>query len=323
MTQLDLSYLKTWASQIDIGALEKTLYRRNLALTEASSVEFWHAFLNLPEIQAKHKDYSGDLVEIGDPDELTQEQFAQIEHTLRLLMPWRKGPFRIFGVEIDSEWRSDLKWNRLLPHLEPLGGRKVADVGCGNGYFMFRMAEHNPEFVLGLDPTRKFKLAFTLLNRFAGQNNLHMELLGFEHLRHFNTFFDTLFCMGILYHHTDPMEILRLCHSAMRKGGQLVLETMGVAGDEPVALFPQKRYANMRNVWFVPTAKTVAHMLERAGFGEIRCFYNQKLNTSEQRRTVWADTESLADFLSKDQETTLEGYPAPSRIYFTANKLNR
>ena len=323
MIQVDLSYMEKWSEQIHIGALKQVLYRRNTALTEPSALELWRAILDLPEKEAATKNYGQSAVEIGRADELTPDELRRVEKCLHLLEPWRKGPFRLFGIDIDAEWRSDFKWERIEPHLESLEGRKVADVGSGNGYFMYRMLAHNPEFVLGFDPTRKFKLAFHVLNHYAQESRLHLELFGFEHLKHFDAFFDTLFCMGVLYHHTDPMELLRLCHGAMRKGGRLILETMGIEGKEPLALFPRKRYANMKNVWFVPTETAIVNMLERAGFGEIECFYNKKLETSEQRRSAWADTESLADFLSKDQRTTLEGYPAPSRIYLKAIKLNR
>ena len=36
---------------------------------------------------------------------------------LQTLQPWRKGPFSLFGVHIDTEWRSDWKWSRVAPHL--------------------------------------------------------------------------------------------------------------------------------------------------------------------------------------------------------------
>ncbi len=61
-------------------------------------------------------------------------------------MPWRKGPFSLYGVNIDTEWRSDWKWDRVLPHLSPLKGRLVLDVGCGGGYHMWRMLGEGADF---------------------------------------------------------------------------------------------------------------------------------------------------------------------------------
>jgi tRNA (mo5U34)-methyltransferase len=66
---------------------------------------------------------------------------------LEALRPWKKGPLSLFGVGIDTEWRSDWKWARLAPELDPLAGKVVADVGCANGYFMYRMLAENPKLV--------------------------------------------------------------------------------------------------------------------------------------------------------------------------------
>ena len=97
---------------------------------------------------------------------------------LELLKPWKKGPLRLFGVDIDTEWRSDWKWDRLAPHVPPLRGKAVLDLGCANGYFMFRMLEQGPRAVVGVDPNVKAWLEFTALKRFAGDRAraLHFEV---------------------------------------------------------------------------------------------------------------------------------------------------
>jgi tRNA (mo5U34)-methyltransferase len=81
----------------------------------------------------------------------------QIRHDLRELLlqlrPWRKGPFNIHGIDIDTEWRSDLKWDRIRHAITPLTDRRILDVGCGNGYFSLRMLGDGAKFVVGIDPT--------------------------------------------------------------------------------------------------------------------------------------------------------------------------
>ena len=279
------------------------------------------AIMDQPEIKARFRDYSGDVVTIGLKDEITPAQQEIISSQLTRFCPWRKGPFHIFGIDIDAEWKSHLKWNRILPWLDSLENKTICDLGCNNGYFLFKAAFQNPELALGMDPTRKFKLAFHYLNQFAGEPNLHMELLGFEDLVHFREFFDTVFCMGILYHHESPLSVLRNCRESMKKGGQIVIETMGISSPEAVCLFPQKRYANMPNVWFVPSRLAAENMIARAGFKDIQCIYNEFLSVDEQRKTAWADVESLASFLNpQNPALTIEGYEAPSRIYFIARK---
>ncbi|MCK5843119.1 MAG: DUF1698 domain-containing protein, partial [Victivallales bacterium] len=74
---------------------------------------------------------------------------ADLERVLKKLHPWRKGPFNLFGVEIDAEWRSNLKWNRLSDGISPLKGKLVLDLGCGNGYYGLRMIGEGAERVVG------------------------------------------------------------------------------------------------------------------------------------------------------------------------------
>ena len=73
-------------------------------------------------------------VTIGDPSLMDKGRRQQLQATLMALHPWRKGPYKLFGMHIDTEWRSDWKWDRLLPYIAPLKNRLVLDVGCGNGY---------------------------------------------------------------------------------------------------------------------------------------------------------------------------------------------
>lgn len=70
---------------------------------------------------------------------LSEGHQRRIENLLKNLMPWRKGPYSLYGINIDTEWRSDWKWERVLPHLSDLTGRTILDVGCGSGYHMWRM----------------------------------------------------------------------------------------------------------------------------------------------------------------------------------------
>ena len=78
---------------------------------------------------------------------------ASLEQTLMGLHPWRKGPFELFGVHIDTEWRSDWKWDRLQQQIHPLQDRRVLDVGCGSGYHCWRMLGDGAREVIGIDPT--------------------------------------------------------------------------------------------------------------------------------------------------------------------------
>jgi tRNA (mo5U34)-methyltransferase len=273
-------------------------------------------------LRASSLDLSGDVVRIGNRADLSDKEQEQVSQLLKTLMPWRKGPFSIFGTEIDAEWQSWKKWNRLLPALPDLHDKVIADVGCNNGYYMFRMADQKPRMVLGFEPYAHHYFAFSALNSFAGLENLFIELFGIEHLNLFPDSFDVIFCLGVLYHRPSPIDSLRELHTALKPGGCLLLESQAISGEESIALFPEKTYAKVPGTWFVPTATCLHNWLIRAGFTDVECFCQHPMNSEEQRKTEWMVFESYQDFIDKENPArTIEGYPAPWRVFFKASKV--
>ena len=194
-------------------------------------------------LRASWCDFAGDIVQIGRPCDISHEDRGQVYKVLRSFMPWRKGPFRVFGIDVDAEWRSERKWNRLLPEMPDLENKIVADIGCNNGYYMFRAAHHQPKLVLGFEPFVQHYYTFRTLNGFADRKNLEIDLLGVEDTPLFPECFDVIFLLGIIYHRPSPIETLRDIQNALKPGGTLLLEAQAIPGEEPVALFPEKTYA--------------------------------------------------------------------------------
>lgn len=250
---------------------------------------------------------------------------AALREALQVLQPWRKGPYEIADVFIDTEWRSDWKWDRVLPHIEPLDDRLVLDVGCGNGYHCWRMALAGARQVIGIDPTALFLAQFLAIRQLvaamAAELAARVEFLpvGVEAMPAELRRFDTVFSMGVLYHRRSPIDHLAELRGALRRGGQLVLETLVVDGDDQRVLVPRGRYAKMRNVWFIPATGLLETWLVRAGFKDVRTVDINVTGLDEQRSTAWMTFESLADFLDPaDRRVTVEGHPAPRRAIVTA-----
>ena len=89
-----------------------------------------------------------------------------------------------------------------------------------------------------------------------------------------------------------------------------------VEGDENTALVPEDRYAQMRNVWFLPSVPALERWLRRAGFVDVRCVDVSVTSVEEQRSTDWMRYQSLPDFLDpQDHGRTVEGLPAPCAPY--------
>ncbi|MCC1497156.1 tRNA 5-methoxyuridine(34)/uridine 5-oxyacetic acid(34) synthase CmoB [Alcanivorax sp. 1008] len=240
---------------------------------------------------------------------------------LRQLMPWRKGPFDFFGVHIDTEWRSDLKWNRIAPHISDLGGRTVLDVGCGSGYHCWRMAAAGAHAVLGIDPTLLYLFQYLAVRRYTAQLPVWFAPVRMEEMPAGASSFDTVFSMGVLYHRRSPLDHLLELFAALKPGGELVLETLIVDGDVRTVLMPEDRYASMRNVYFLPSVAMLERWLLRCGFIDVRVIDVSTTTADEQRATNWMTFQSLSDFLSDDNpQLTIEGYPAPCRAALIARR---
>lgn len=286
--------------------------------------EEWQQILAaLPQVTCSDYDITADLVRIGRATDISDDDKNTLLQLLKSLHPWRKGPYELFGIHIDTEWHSDWKWQRIQPHISPLTQRRVLDVGCGNGYHMWRMLGAGAQLVVGADPSQFFLVQFHTFKKYIGELPIHLIPFKSEELPAFTNrakAFDTVFSMGVLYHRVSPITHLQELKSFLRPGGELVLETLVIEGEEQQLLLPKDRYAQMRNVWFLPTTDLLMTMLERAGFKNCRVVdINQTLCT-EQRKTDWMTFDSLADFLDPhDHNKTIEGYPAPRRAVIVAS----
>ncbi len=295
--------------------LDQILDERQKWLKWKNIAPLREALSNLPEIKS---DFSlSDTITIKAKVPLSANIKEQIQDFALLLRPWRKGPFEIFGTFIDSEWNSSLKYNLLSPYFD-LKDKIVADVGCNNGYYMFRMLKQRPKEIIGFDPSPLFLTQFEFINHFI-QSDIRYELLGIEHLEFYKKRFDIIFCLGVLYHRSDPIGSLKSLKKSLNKNGELYLDTFMIDGEEEVSLTPAKRYSKIPNIYFIPTINALKNWCHRAGFKSIEVLEIKKTLPYEQRKTDWIEGESLENFLDPDNcELTVEGYPAPKRVYIKA-----
>ncbi|MEM8941121.1 MAG: tRNA 5-methoxyuridine(34)/uridine 5-oxyacetic acid(34) synthase CmoB [Pseudomonadota bacterium] len=306
--------LAPWAdllpAQIDAGLCEKRygdLPRWTRAL---------HSMPMVPDVSPL---LNQDTVTLTCSKDLDAETSAQLQLALQGLHPWRKGPFDFFGTFLNTEWRSDWKWQRLAEVVEPLHGRRVLDVGCGNGYHCWRMRGAGASEVIGIDPSPLFVTQFYAVQQYVRDDMVCVLPVSFEQMPADMRAFDTVFSMGVLYHRRDPIAHLQRLKSSLRKGGELVLETLVIPGNEDQCLVPESRYARMGNVWFIPTSAMLLIWLRKLGWQRPRLIDETATSTEEQRSTEWMRFHSLQDFLDPEDHTrTIEGYPAPRRAIFLA-----
>lgn len=251
---------------------------------------------------------------------ISDEEAEQLHTQLQALHPWRKGPYELFGTHIDTEWRSDWKWDRLAPYIGNLHGHQVLDVGCGNGYHCWRMRGAGAATVVGIDPSPLFVMQFFAAQKYLQDPAVGVLPIGVEQLPANLKAFDTVFSMGVLYHRKSPIEHLLTLRDALVPGGQLVLETLVIEGSLGEVLTPEGRYAQMNNVWFIPSVDTLMLWLRKTRFTHVRYIDENTTSLDEQRSTDWMRFHSLEQFLdSADHSKTVEGHPAPRRAVIVAN----
>lgn len=280
----------------------------------------WQKVLqNLPRVEDPVPDLDTDKVSAVSAT-LPAEERSRLRSLLLQLKPWRKGPFDLFGVDIDAEWRSDFKWRRLKDEIAPLGNRTVLDVGCGNGYYALRMLGSGARLVIGIEPTLLYVCQFLAIQHLLKIESVHVLPLRMHELPAESRTFDTTFSMGVLYHQRDPLEHLQQLLNTLRPGGELVMETLILPGSECTVRVAEKRYARMRNIWHLPTVAALEDWLSRAGFRNIRTVDVSSTTIAEQRSTEWMSFESLAEALDPEDRTkTIEGWPAPTRAVVICN----
>lgn len=306
--------------------LEQQLHDFYVANPHGDMDRWMDAFENLPHIDHVQADLNTGPLTFSN-ENLSEEQSAQLLSGLKGLMPWRKGPFQFFDTFIDTEWRSDWKWDRIKDHIAPLHGRTILDVGCGSGYHMWRMLGAGAQRVVGVDPSKLFFWQFETAKKYYKQAMgvetapIHFLPFKMEDVPSPLKSFDTVFSMGVLYHRRSPLDHLSELFNALRPGGEVVLETLVIEGELGEALMPEDRYAMMRNVWFLPSTETLSLWLRRVGFKDVKVVEQNTTTLEEQRTTEWMQYNSLKDFLDTNDTTkTAEGYPAPLRATLVASR---
>ena len=131
----------------------------------------WKNIVPYQEAIKKLKDYENIELKLGDKveiqiEDLSPQDAEQIKETALLMKPWRKGPFQFNDLFIDSEWQSQIKYNLLEPHFD-LKDKIVGDIGCNNGYYLFRMLSQQPKKLIGFDPSAIYYSQFQFINHFV------------------------------------------------------------------------------------------------------------------------------------------------------------
>ena len=250
------------------------------------------------------------------------EASEKIRDLYMRLNPWRKGPFDVFTIKIDSEWRSNLKWDRLSKGLKSIEGKTVLDIGAGNGYYGFRLAALKPRVVVCVEPVGLYWAQYRAIRRYIKGIPMAFIPDSFEQLSDIGSY-DVVLSLGVIYHCRDHLaHILRL-KQHLCVGGQLLIESLVMPQQYGgLSLTGKQRYAQMHNVWHIPTVSELKQWLIDCGFSRVKLIDCTLTTSVEQRQTDWMKFHSLTNYLMPDQpDLTVEGYPAPCRALLSAELL--
>ena len=283
--------------------------------------EWRQIYISLNDHEPSTVELDLSAIKLVRANDISIAEQKKLKAQLKSLSPWRKGPFDLFGIYIDTEWRSDWKWSRVEQYLN-FSNKLVLDIGCGNGYYALRMQGAGAQLVLGIDPSWHYVFQFHTLQKYTSLPQRAFVLpFTFEEFPETKNSFDCIFSMGVLYHRREPQVHLNSIYSFLKKSGQLILETLILKDEDADILIPNERYANMRNVWMIPSIHLLKTWLKDAGFKNMEVIDSTYTTVQEQRQTEWMTRYSLAQALdSNDSARTIEGYQAPLRAIVVAGK---
>lgn len=299
-----------WQSHGALGEAAISAWRK----ANHGSLPGWlDALDSMPALTAEATSFADTVTLTGAITDLERQR---LRAGLERLIPWRKGPFALFGVFVDSEWRSNRKWRRLVDAID-FRGKRVLDIGCGNGYYGWRMLGAGAKSVVGVDPTLLFVVQHLAVARYLPAHraaNVVLPLAGETVI--VDEPYDVVSSMGVIYHRRDPQAHVADLARCVEAGGVLILETL-VA---PETIYPEKRYANMRNIGCIPSLTDVEGWLAD-DFVDVTLVDSTVTTTDEQRPTPWMPFHSLENALDPSDPTrTVEGYPAPERAVIIARR---
>ena len=281
-------------------------------------IDNWNKIITcLPKLQDTKVDFNKEVLISGNWKEQKRKKAKEL---LLELIPWRKGPFEIGDISIDAEWRSNLKWERFLELNIELSGKTILDVGSGNGYYGFRMLGQGVDSVVCLEPNLFHLTQFIAINNFAKSEQIRMIPKRIEELTFTDECFDLIFSMGVLYHHREPEDHLKLLCSHLKEEGTIILETLIIPEEYGEVLIPEANYANMPNVRFLHTKIGFEKLTKQANLNIASISSPCKTTIEEQRTTLWMPFKSLSDGLNVEKDLTIEGLPRPERVFFTLIK---
>jgi 2-polyprenyl-3-methyl-5-hydroxy-6-metoxy-1,4-benzoquinol methylase len=157
----------------------------------------------------------------------------------------------------------------------PRGGR-ILEIGPKHGLDTRLLATLDPRELVTIDLAEKAGeiaswLAQVPVARHVEANVLHMG----ERERAELGRFDLVWCLGVLYHNTEQMRLLRRLYELTADGGLVVVESSTtrsriLGGRNVVEVHWPETYRHVPTITHLPSRRAIASWLEMVGFTDVR-----------------------------------------------------
>jgi SAM-dependent methyltransferase len=152
--------------------------------------------------------------------------------------------FRCFDEIREAQDCEPYAYSNLIHGYEMSHGKRVLDVGCGNGYVLSRYARRGAE-VHGVDLTGT---AVKLSRRRFEIEGIHgsFQQIDGVHLPYPDHHFDIVCSMGVLHHIPDPAPLVAEMRRVLKPGGEIIVMLYHRYSYKYVVLFRLKRLLDPR-----------------------------------------------------------------------------
>lgn len=196
---------------------------------------------------------------------------------------------------------------------DDMAGKEVLDIGAWDGYWSFEAVRRGAYRVVAVDDFSDSLSDTDPASRMQewASFDLCVEALGYRgknlHRLRRSVYecailgpFDMVFFFGTLYHLRHPLLAIDTIFNALKRGGEIYLETAICDAYSPyqqsegghnnkivMEFYPGSQYGNNKSNWWTPTLSCLGAMLEAAGFVDVELWKIAEPKSLPQHRG-WA-----------------------------------
>lgn len=166
-------------------------------------------------------------------------------------------------------------WSAIDKHIpQDLSGMSVLDIGCNAGFFSVAAKKRNADYVLGIDMSPGYVRQAEFVRDVLGLEIEYRNMSVYE-LPVLEGQFDLVFCLGVIYHCSDPFLAARNVLSVTRKTA--VIESAMISppdpGERPLweFVFPGYKRGEEERLynWWFPNISGLKALFRAAGFSSV------------------------------------------------------